>query len=74
MTTAVTGRTRASQAGVFAMALATLPFLSVLSGGVAAAPVEAKHAINTWLVAGTFDNDADNRGFAKDWVCSATSR
>jgi hypothetical protein len=54
------------------MVLATLAWLGVSSSGAVAAVVEAKHAINTWLVAGTFDNDAGNSGFAKDWVNEAT--
>lgn len=44
--------------------------LASVSGGVAsqnAAPEEAP-CINVWLVAGTFDNDAQNGGFARDLI------
>ena len=33
----------------------------------AAAPAEAPY-VNTWLVAGTFDNDAANAGYDRDWI------
>jgi hypothetical protein len=54
---------------------AALSFLGVLGGAAAtAAPVEAKEYLNTWLVAGTFENDTGNSGFAKDWLGEASVR
>jgi hypothetical protein len=35
-------------------------------------PTMAKEYLNTWLVAGTFDNDAANRGFVRDWIGETT--
>jgi hypothetical protein len=42
------------------------------AAGAAAAPAGPAPFVNTWLVAGPFDNDAQNTGFKRDWVGEAT--
>lgn len=56
-----------------ALGLSVALALSCFASAAAHAETAAKEYLNTWLVAGTFGNDATNGGFVTDWIGEATA-